>query len=166
MMTAGNPSDMTPTQAETDLWIAFNDLHRGIHREIERQLAANDLPPLKWYDVLWAVDLSGDEGVRAQHLRDWLLFEQSNLSRLLARLVQDGLIKETRCPQDGRAKTLTITATGKALRLRMWQIYGAQIHRQMQALRATGQGSAMLEAFTAMLEQSGWSTVRRQGDDP
>lgn len=138
---------MTPTHEETRLWIAINLAHRKIHREMERALALAGLPPLKWYDVLWAVEVAGHEGVRASALKDWLLFEQSNLSRVLAKLVGDGLIRETVCGQDRRAKTLTITDKGADLRLKMWEIYGQQIHQHMKWLSDDQSTTELLDAF-------------------
>ena len=111
---------------------------------MEKALTSNGLPPLKWYDVLWAVEMSGDGGVRARNLRDWLLFEQSNLSRLLRTLVENELIKETVCDDDRRVKMLRITARGAKLRLQMWQVYGEQVHVHMKALAAGGNSEALL----------------------
>lgn len=148
---------MAPTEKETHLWINLNLVHRKIHREMERALAAEGLPPLKSYDVLWAVEMAGEEGVRARKLREWLLFEQSNLSRVLRGLVERGLVRETICDSDRRAKVLRITDEGAALRLRMWQVYGVQIHTHMAALAKGGQGEAVLRALVAYLEDGAWS---------
>ena len=137
--------EMTPTDEETLLWVALNEVHGRIHRAMERALAAEGLPPLKWYDILWAFETSGAEGVRARHLRERVLFEQSHLSRLLAKLVARGLIRETVCDRDRRAKILRITEEGARLRRRMWQVYGAQIHQHMQVLAADGYAPVLLD---------------------
>lgn len=148
---------MTPTKQETHLWINFNLAHRKIHSAMERALAAEGLPSLKSYDVLWAVEMAGAEGVRAQKLKTWLLFEQSNLSRVLRGLVEQGLIEESVCEADRRAKLLRISEKGAALRLRMWRVYGEQIHAHMQALDQDGRGTDMRRALQAFLGDGAWT---------
>ena len=59
------------------------------------------------------------------------LFEQSNLSRLLRRLVDEGLVEVLEFPDDGRGHILRITQKGRRMRKRMWAIYGPMIHRFM-----------------------------------
>ena len=148
---------MLPTKEETRLWIAFNLAHRRVHREMERALAADDLPPLKTYDVLWAVEMAGDDGVRARNLKDWILFEQSNLSRVLQSLVERDLVRETVCSADRRAKILNITTEGAKLRKKMWSIYGEQIHIHMKALNASEHSNAFLHVLEALQCQDVWS---------
>ncbi|MCL6283363.1 MarR family winged helix-turn-helix transcriptional regulator [Ruegeria sp. 2012CJ41-6] len=138
---------MLPTEEETRLWIALNRAHRRIHREMERALAAGGLPPLKWYDVLWGIEMAGSDGVRASNLRDWLLFEQSNLSRVLRNLIERGLVHETVCDADKRAKILRVTGKGAELRLRMWHIYGPQIHAHMNKLTADKNAGVLRKAL-------------------
>lgn len=138
---------MTPTDQEQHLWIAFKLAHRTINREMERALASAGLPSLNWYDVLWVVEMSGDKGVWARNLKGLLLFEQSNLSRVLARLVDSGLICETVCEEDRRAKILKITDEGAKLRLRMWAVYGEQIQVHMKKMMADGNAAGMTQSL-------------------
>lgn len=39
-----------------DLWFSFVRTHRLMIREIERRLAAANLPVYAWYDVLWGLE--------------------------------------------------------------------------------------------------------------
>jgi len=71
---------------EPDVWFRFVRAHRTVIREIERRLAAADLPPYAWYDALWGLE-SGPEGTRRMHeLADVLAIERYNLTRLVDRL--------------------------------------------------------------------------------
>ena len=83
-------------------------------------------PPLRWYDVLWELDRAKD-GLRPFELEKKLIFEQSNLSRLLRRIIDEGLIEEFAYPNDGRGKVLKITKSGHSVRKKMWKIYGPLI---------------------------------------
>lgn len=110
-----------------DLWFSFVRSHRALIREIERRLAEAGLPAYAWYDALWGVE-SGEGGTRRMHeLADALVIERYNLTRLVDRLEEEGLVTRARSPEDGRAAYVTITDTGRALRKRMWKIYEAAV---------------------------------------
>ncbi|MGI9510565.1 MAG: MarR family winged helix-turn-helix transcriptional regulator, partial [Geminicoccaceae bacterium] len=84
-----------PTAEETALWVAFNRAQRSIYRSMDSALKAAGLPPLRWYDVLWSLERSKEKGVRPFELEKLLIFEQSNLSRLLRRMIDAGLVEES-----------------------------------------------------------------------
>ena len=129
---------MLPTRDETALWIALNQIQRLVYRTIDSKLKAKGLPPLRWYDVLWAIEMAGDCGSRAYEMKKNLLFDQSNLSRLLRRIVDAGLVEETTFEGDRRGKVLRITDKGKSIRNQMWQVYGPAIHHYMSRAAAVG----------------------------
>lgn len=112
---------------QTDLWFSFVRVHRLMIREVESRLAAAKLPAYAWYDVLWGLE-SGQGGTRRMHeLADALAIERYNLTRLVDRLEQEGLVERTRSPDDGRAAYATITKEGRALRKKMWKVYESAV---------------------------------------
>ena len=125
---------MYPTTDETALWVALNLGQRSVYAEMDAALKAEGLPPLRWYDVLWAIERAGEGGLRPFEMERSLLFEQSNLSRLLRRMIDEGLVEESVCPNDRRGKVLRITAEGCEVRLQMWKVYGPLIHKHMSGL--------------------------------
>ncbi|MGI9424619.1 MAG: MarR family winged helix-turn-helix transcriptional regulator [Hyphomicrobiaceae bacterium] len=124
-----------PTEDETALWVALNFAQRAIYRQIDSALKLAGLPPLRWYDVLWSLERAGDDGLRAFELEKMLIFEQSNLSRLLGRMVGEKLVREAVFKDDRRGKVLRITAMGRQVRTQMWQIYGPLIHEHMAKIK-------------------------------
>lgn len=151
---------------EPDLWYSFVRTHRLMIREIERRLAAEKLPNYAWYDVLWGLE-SGPEGTRRMHeLADKLAIERYNLTRLIDRLEDEGLVTRARSAEDGRAAFATITVKGKELRKKMWAVYestvaelflkqfsveeqaqlAAGLDRAASAVRAPKQASTELES--------------------
>ncbi len=138
-----------PTSEETALWVALNRSQRAIYRAMDSALKANGLPPLRWYDVLWELDRSNRKGLRPLEIEKALLFEQSNLSRLLQRLVEEGLVDVLEFPDDGRGKMIRITSAGRRMRKKMWSVYGPQIRHFMGKITSTD----TLEATTATLTQ-------------
>lgn len=112
---------------EPDLWFSFVRAHRLMIREVERRLAAAELPGYAWYDTLWGLE-SGPGGTRRMHeLADVLAVERYNLTRLVDRLEQEGLVTRARSAEDGRAAFASITNEGRALRKKMWKIYESTV---------------------------------------
>lgn len=135
---------MQPDIKVTQLWIAMNLSTRKIYRSIDTTMKKEGLPSLKWYDVLWELERN-EQGLRPHELTERLLFEQSNLSKLLKRIHQEGLIKEVTLKDDRRGKVIQITQSGRNIRRKMWKIYGTLIHEHIgefvneeQCEKATG----------------------------
>ncbi len=144
---------MYPTSKETSLWVILNQVQRSIHREMELALKAEGLPPLRWYDVLWAIERVKDGGLRPVEMEKSLIFEQSNLSRLLQRMVAEGLVKESVFQDDRRGKLLSITAKGHQVRMRMWKIYGPLIHQHMCVLSIEYDPEDIALALSSLITQ-------------
>jgi len=76
---------------------------------------------------LWGVE-SGPEGTRRMHeLADALAIERYNLTRIVDRLENEGLVTRSRPPEDRRATFVTVTKQGRALRKKMWKVYEAAV---------------------------------------
>lgn len=134
---------------QTDLWFSFVRAHRLMIHEVESRLAAAKLPAYAWYDVLWGLE-SGQGGTRRMHeLADALAIERYNLTRLVDRLEQEGLVERTRSPEDGRAAYATITKEGRALRKKMWKVYESAVAELFLNQFSTDEQST----FSAALDQ-------------
>lgn len=96
---------------------------------VEGALKQAGLPPLVWYDALLELERAGKDGLRPFELQRHMLLEQYNLSRLIARLESEGLVRREECAEDGRGHVVAITPAGKACRKRMWTIYGPAIQQ-------------------------------------
>lgn len=116
-----------PDSAAVAAWISLARAHRVAMCDVEARLKAADLPPLAWYDVLWELEMAGECGLRPFALEKALLFEQYNLSRLIDRMHKAGLVERCSCLDDRRGQTLHVNDQGRALRQRMWDVYGLAI---------------------------------------
>ena len=94
---------------------------------VEHDLKGAGLPPLVWYDVLLEVERAGGEGLRPFELERAMLLAQYNLSRLIDRIARAGYVERRHCEDDGRGQMIAITETGKAMRRKMWPVYGRAI---------------------------------------
>lgn len=141
-----------PTAEEADIWVALNRAQRSIYRSMDLALKAEGLPPLRWYDVLWSLERAEGEGVRPFELEKHLIFEQSNLSRLLRRMIDAELVEESVCRDDRRGKLLGITPKGCRIRKRMWKIYGPLIHTHMNGLSKQYDPAHLSGALTSLVD--------------
>ena len=112
--------------------------------QVEAALKRARLPPLAWYDVLLEVERVGAAGVRPFELERAMLLAQYNLSRLLDRIERAGYIERRACPQDRRGQVVQLTASGKALRRRMWPVYASAIEAAV-GRHLSGQDAATLD---------------------
>lgn len=135
------------TTAGTDLWFSFVRTHRLLIREVENRLSAANLPVYAWYDALWGLE-SGPGGARRMHeLADALAIERYNLTRLVDRLEQEGLVKRTRSADDGRAAYVAITKEGRALRKKMWKVYESTVAEIFLSQFSAEQQASFAEAL-------------------
>ena len=116
-----------PSEAVVDAWIALMRAQQTTLLKIERAFREAKLPPHAWYDVLWELDRAGADGLRPFELERQMLIAQSNISRLIDRLVQQGYVERKPVEEDGRGQRVVITAAGREMRKRMWPVYSRAI---------------------------------------
>lgn len=143
---------MYPTEEETRLWVALNLSQRAIYRGMDGALRAAGLPPLRWYDVLWELERAKDRGLRPLELERSLIFEQSNLSRLLSRMIGEGLVDAFTYQGDRRGKVLRITPQGRHVRSQMWTIYGPLIHQYISRASDRYDLNTAADALNSLIE--------------
>ena len=108
-------------------WPLLLTAHAVLTAEMERRLAEADLPPLAWYDVLWALERAPRHRLRMHELADFVVLTRSNLTRLVDRLESAGLLKREPDPEDRRGAFAVLSEEGVALRKKMWPHYSAAI---------------------------------------
>ena len=123
--------ERTPSDAVTRLWIHLMRAQRVLLAAMEQDLKAADLPPLGWYDVLWELVRSGEGRLRPYEIEAHTLLAQHNLSRLLDRMEEAGLVRRETLPEDGRGRWVLVTQAGRAMQQRIWTVYAASIQRHL-----------------------------------
>ena len=144
---------MYPTDEETALWVALNLAQRSAHSMMNSALKAQGMPRLNWYDVLWAIERTGSKGLRPFEVEKSLIFEQSNLSRLLRRMIEEGLVAESVCPEDHRGRVLRVSAKGRKVRKQMWKFYGPMIHEHVSRIPRRSGLAEITTALESLIEQ-------------
>ena len=105
------------TRERLAVWREFLEAHAVVVGALEAELDAEHALPLAWYDVLVSLSEAPDQQLRMQDLASRVLFSRSGLTRLVDRMVRDGLVRRERCDDDRRGMYAVLTASG-ARRLR------------------------------------------------
>jgi DNA-binding MarR family transcriptional regulator len=93
-------------------WSAFLRAHARVVRELERELQAEQRMALTDYDVLVQLANAGERRLRMSELADRLLLSRSGATRLVDRLVAQGLIERRTCDDDRRGQWASLTDAG------------------------------------------------------
>lgn len=122
-----------PSDAIQGAWIALQRVAPQLQEAVELRLKKAGLPDLSVYTVLWSLDRAGGP-VRPRDLGLLLFLPRYKVSRLIDVLASDGLVIKQKCPSDLRGHHLILTDEGRALRLRMWAVYGPAMRDVMAGL--------------------------------
>jgi DNA-binding MarR family transcriptional regulator len=104
-------------------WQAVLTTHASVVARVEEALAEAGLPPLSWYDVLWAVRRAPGRRVRMAELADRLTLSRGGLTKLAGRLEAAGLLRREPAEDDGRGLYAVLTDAGEDMLRRMWPVY-------------------------------------------
>lgn len=90
---------------------------------MEEELRKQGFPSLDVYDVLWTLEQTPNHSLRLNELGQKVFLAKFNISRIVDRLVEQGLISKEVCPEDKRGVYATLTKDGLRLRKDIWQVY-------------------------------------------
>jgi DNA-binding MarR family transcriptional regulator len=93
-------------------WSAFLRAHARVVRELEHELQAEQRLALTDYDVLVQLANAPDRRLRMSDLADRLLLSRSGATRLVDRLVSQGLLERVMCDIDRRGQWASLTDAG------------------------------------------------------
>ena len=134
-----------------EAWSRLLAVQATLVERIEAELSAAGLPSLTWYDALWALE-SADEGrLRMHELARGVVLSRSNVTRLLDRLEQAGLVVRENCADDRRGAFAAVTAKGREMRKRMWVIYREQIRELFSAHLSVSDAKSVKTALDKVL---------------
>jgi len=133
------------------VWPLFLTAHAVLVERVETRLAEAGLPPLAWYDVLWAIERAEGSRVRLSDLAERVVLSRSNMTRLIDRLEQAGLVARERSEEDGRGSYAILTPPGKAQRAKMWPVYKAAISTLFEGHLQPGEARVMKLALRRIL---------------
>lgn len=118
-----------PSTEATAAWIRLMRVQTRLLDTVEQDLKKAGFPPLAWYDALVELSRAPTGELRPVELERHMLIPQYSTSRLIERLVEEGLAVRRECKVDKRGQFVEITEAGRDLQKRMWGAYSAAIEK-------------------------------------
>ena len=149
-----------PSTEATAAWIRLMRVQSRVLDAVEQDLKKAGFPPLAWYDALLELSRAPSGEMRPVELERQMLIPQYSTSRLIDRLVDEGLAARRECKIDKRGQFVEITEAGRELQKKMWTAYSAAIEKHV--------GSKLSDADAAklcgLLDRLGCSCGEAQAD--
>jgi len=139
-------------ETHLDAWRAVLNAHTSVVAHVEEALAAAGLPPLAWYDVLWAIRRAPKRRIRMAALAASLTISRGGLTKLADRLESAGLIRREPADTDGRGFYAVLTADGNALLRRMWPVYSRALRETFVSAISTEEAALIGGALSRIDE--------------
>lgn len=97
---------------ELDAWHSFLLAHHRVIRQLDEELMREHGLPLGSYEVLLFLQRAPGRCLRMSELAERVLLSPSGLTRLVDRLVKDGLVERSPAPDDARSVHAHLTEAG------------------------------------------------------
>ena len=124
----------TSTAPHLEAWRAVVTSHAAVTDRVQRALTAADLPPLSWFEILWAVKRSPDGRPRMSELAEWLTLSRGGITKLVDRLQEAGYLDRASCSSDRRSLHAELTPAGEKMLEEMRLVYEGEIDRHLATL--------------------------------
>jgi DNA-binding MarR family transcriptional regulator len=118
-----------PSNEVTAAWLRLMRVQSRVLDCLEQDLKRAGFPPLAWYDALVELSRAPSGEMRPVELEKQMLIPQYSTSRLIDRLVDEGLAARRECKIDKRGQFVEITEAGRELQKKMWGAYSAAIEK-------------------------------------
>lgn len=109
----GKGASLAASDPRLAAWRAFLEAHARVSRRLDDELREEHSLSLPEYDALLHLASSPAGRLRMNVLADRVLLSRSGVTRLIDRLVADGLVERTACTTDGRGAEAQLTAAGR-----------------------------------------------------
>jgi DNA-binding MarR family transcriptional regulator len=103
---------LSPRDSRLEPWRAFLTAHAWVTRRLDDELRAEHDLSLAEYDALLTIADAPGRRIRMRQLADRVVLSKSGVTRLIDRLVHDGLVERDACLTDARGAEAVLTAAG------------------------------------------------------
>jgi DNA-binding MarR family transcriptional regulator len=107
---------------------------------------------MDYYDALWALERAPDQRLRMSELAAQMIASRSNVTRLIDRMENDGLVARERLEEDRRGACAVLTPEGKKLRKKMWAVYGPAIEELFDSQLTKAERTALASAMHKLID--------------
>lgn len=130
--TAGLSDEFPDTPARRGV-VAIVRAFGTVQRQMATYFAQFDLTPPQ-FQMLTVINRLKDEQITQRRLARELYVSFPNITVMLARLEEAGLIVREPSPDDGRAKLVRLTPQGRSLLRKIWKVHQQQLEHVMCGL--------------------------------
>src|SRR5881394_2808876 len=130
-----------------DAWAALTHTHAAIVQRLQDALAAADLPPLPWYEMLATVADAPEQRMKMGALAESLVITRGGLTKLVDRLVKAGLMERTFCETDRRVSYATLLRAGEEMLGEMRPVVIAELRSAFSARLSVAEADALRETL-------------------
>jgi len=95
------------------MWRSFLQTHSTVVKYLERRMEEQHGLPLAWWDVLLQLAEGPDGRLRMGELAESVLLTRSGITRLVDRMIVEGLVDREPCAGDRRGYYAVITQKGR-----------------------------------------------------
>lgn len=106
------PRRLTAHDPRLGPWRAFLVAHARVLRRLDDELRAEHDLSFAEYDALLTIANASERRIRMRQLADQVLLSKSGVTRLIDRLVADGLVARDTCVSDARGAEAVLTEAG------------------------------------------------------
>jgi DNA-binding MarR family transcriptional regulator len=104
----------TRRELAVSAWAALLRAHAALVPVLDSELRRAAGLPLSWYDVLLELAVAPGRQLRMSELGERVVLSRTRVSRIVAELVDAGLVRRLDNPDDGRSSYAALTAAGLA----------------------------------------------------
>jgi DNA-binding MarR family transcriptional regulator len=140
-------------------WSAFLRAHAVGVRRVDADVRRRADLPLAWYDVLLELNAAPGRRLRMQDLGEAVVLSRTRVSRVVDELVEVGLVRRDRNPDDRRSAYATLTDEGRARLRKAAPVYLDAIRRHFVAALRPDQVAAVEAAMSAVVDHNAGRTT-------
>ncbi|MEQ8676293.1 MAG: MarR family winged helix-turn-helix transcriptional regulator [Aggregatilineales bacterium] len=118
-------------EQELQTWLVVLRATHWLDQQLARDMMKEDKVRINWYDVLIHLQHAPDSarGMRMQDLIDRVIISNSGMTRLIDRLVEEGLVVRQMYDDDRREVYVTITEAGRKMVTQLMQNHQKRIKK-------------------------------------
>ena len=152
----GAARPLSPSDPRIEPWRAFLQAHARITRRLDEELRAEHDLSLAEYDALLTIADAPGRRIRMRQLADRVILSKSGVTRLIDRLVLDGLVQRDVCLSDARGAEAVLTTAGLDRLRRASRTHLRGIDEHFLSALETDDMAAIERSMRAVAERAGY----------
>ncbi|HEX5147781.1 MAG TPA: MarR family transcriptional regulator [Candidatus Limnocylindrales bacterium] len=150
---------LEPRDTRLAPWRAFLLAHARVVRRLDEELRAEHDLAIGEYDALVTIAQAPERRIRMRQLADEVILSKSGVTRLIDRLVDDGLVERSACASDARGAEAVLTERGLARLRAASKTHLRGIQEHFLAILDDGDLAVVERTMSTVAQQAGTATA-------